>query len=218
MDIYDMYIAKNESTQIHLPSVKDTFISSKNKEYLSKIISKQLYVTNNDDRYKQLRIDVNNEVDNWVNTGNLNKLAGTADIVSYELTLRLNYYNNMFIKHYINKNTKLDQYQYELDNNPYHQVSNINGEKKQFKDFLASDYENMDVSNYHETFTHNGLFNERYNKIPFYRKMLHNRNIDRSTKGNNMHFDSKINVQYKKYDNNELLNNLSYLRTNNKKD
>lgn len=205
-----MYVARNENTQIYLPSVKDTFISTKNKIYLSKIISKQLYTSNNNIRYTQLENDINKEIDNWVNKGKLNNLAETADIVSNDITLQLNYYNSLFITHYLNKNTNLDQYQFELDNNPYKQVTIINGEKKKFKDFLASDYENMSVSNYQDAFT--GRFDNKYNEIPFYRKALHNRNVDRSLSGNEINSESKINMKYKKYDNSDLLNNVSYLR------
>lgn len=203
-----MYVSKNESTQIYLPRVRDTFISAKNKNYLSKIISKQLYTTNNDNRYKQLEIDISAEIEKWAQTGKLDKLAETADLVSNEITLQLNYCNSLFIKHYLNKSSNLNQYQFELDNNPYKQETIINGEKKKFKDFLASDYENMSVSNYQDTFTSY----ERNNQIPFYRKALHNRNVDRSFDGNDMAFDSKINMKYKKYNNSDLLDNVSYLR------
>lgn len=205
-----MYVSRNENTQIHLPSVKDTFISRKNKIYLSNIISKQLFISNNNTRYTQLENDVNKEIDVWVNKGKLDKLAETADIVSDDITLQLNYYNSLFITHYLNKNTNLDQYQYELDNNPYQQETVINGKKKKFKDFLASDYENMSVSNYQESFT--GRFDKKYNEIPFYRKALHNRNVDRSFSGNEISSDSKINIKYKKYNNSDLLDNISYLR------
>lgn len=205
-----MYISKNENTQIYLPSVKNTFISVKNKNHLSKLISKQLYTSNNNIRYIQLEKDVNKEVDLWVNKGNLDKLEETADIVSNDITLQLNYYNSLFITHYLNKNTNLNQYQFELDNNPYKQVTIINGEKKKFKDFLASDYENMSVSNYQDSFT--GRFDTKYNEIPFYRKALHNRNVDRSISGNEINSESKINMKYKKYNNSDLLENVSYLR------
>jgi len=212
MDIYDMYIAKNENTKIYLPQIKDIFTSDKNKNYLFHIISRELYVSNNDTRYLQLQVNIDNEINNWIASGIFNKLENTAGIVSNEITLQLNYYNNLFIKNYINKATKLNQYQFELDNNPYKQEININGEKKKFKDFLASDYENMNVSNYQETFTLNGNFNEKYNRIPKYRTELHRNNVDRSFSGNNMPFDSKVNIKYKKYNNDDLLHNLSYLR------
>jgi hypothetical protein len=51
MDLYNLYLAKNENTPIYLKSVKDQFISDSNKLLLSRVISKELYVTNNDERY-----------------------------------------------------------------------------------------------------------------------------------------------------------------------
>ena len=206
MDIYDLYIEKNENTTIYLPQVKELFSSDKNKLYLSRIISKQIYVSDNDERYKILQQDINNEIDKYIKDGKLDNLEETADIVSNEITLQLKYYNSIFISYYTNKKSNLNQYQFELDNNPYKQETNINGNKKLFKDFLASDYENMSISNYQDTFTLNGNFTARYNKIPYYRKVLHNRNIDRSIAGNNMVRDSKQNVSYLRKNNNININ------------
>lgn len=208
MDLYNLYLAKNENTPIYLKSVKDQFISDSNKLLLSRVISKELYVTNNDERYKQLQQNIFNEITNWVATGNLDKLDETADLVSTEITLQLKYYNHLFIKHYVHKIMKFDQYQFELDNNVYRQEHNINGSKKTFKEFSNNDYENMNIGDYQNTFT----FNSRYNKIPFYRTVLHNRNVDRSAKGNDFRFESKPNLTFKKYNNSDLLNNVSYLR------
>lgn len=213
MDIWNLYNNKNETTTIYLKPVKETFISDSNKLLLYQIISKQLYISSNNERYIQLKQNIDNEINNWVNSGNLNKLVDTASFISNDITLQLEYYNSIFINNYLNKTTKLDQQQFELDNNPYKQQTSINGTKKLFKDFLPSDYENMNISNYQNTYTLNGNFNRNYNKIPNYRKVLHNRNVDRSFEANDMlKNESKSNISYKRYNNDELLNGVSYLQ------
>ena len=213
MDIWNLYNNKNETTTIYLKPVKETFISDSNKLLLNQIISKQLYISSNNERYVQLQKNIDNEINIWVKSGNLYKIVDTASFISNDITLQLEYYNSIFIKNYLNKTTKLDQQQFELDNNPYKQQTNINGTKKLFKDFLPSDYENMNISNYQNTYTLNGNYNRNYNKIPNYRKVLHNRNVDRSFEANDMlKNESKSNKTYKKYNNDELLNGVSYLQ------
>ena len=138
MDIWNLYNNKNETTTIYLKSVKETFISDSNKNLLYRIISKQLYVTSNNERYVQLQKNIDTEITNWVNSGNLEKITDTASFISNDITLQLEYYNSLFIKYYLSKTTKLDQQQFELDNNPYKQQTDINGTKKLFKDFLPS--------------------------------------------------------------------------------
>ena len=213
MDIFDMYNEKNETTHIYLLSVKDSFISDKNKLLLSHIISSQIYVTNNNDRFKLLAIDINKEIDLWFKNGNLDKLENSASFISNDINLQLEYYNSLFVKKYLNKITKLDQNQFELDNNPYRQITNINGKDKEFKDFLQQDYENINVSNYNNTYTSNGNFSQNYHRIPSYRKVVFNRNIDRSFNANDMlKNESRTNNSYKRYNNEDLLQNVSYLR------
>lgn len=213
MDIWNLYNNKNETTTIYLKPVKETFISDSNKLLLNQIISKQLYISSNNERYVQLQKNIDNEINIWVKSGNLDKIVDTASFISNDITLQLEYYNSIFIKNYLNKTTKLDQQQFELDNNPYKQQTNINGTKKLFKDFLPSDYENMNISNYQNTYTLNGNYNRNYNKIPNYRKVLHNRNVDRSFEANDMlKNESKSNKTYKKYNNDELLYGVSYLQ------
>jgi len=208
-----MYNNKNETTTIYLKPVKETLISDSNKTLLYHIISKQLYVSSNDMRYLQLQKNIDIELNNWVNSGNLNKIVDTASFISNDISLQLEYYNSIFIKNYLNKVTKLDQQQFELDNNPYKQLTDINGTKKLFKDFLPSDYENMNVSNYQNTYTLNGNFNRNYHRIPKYRTEIHHRHVDRSFNANDMlKNESKTNKTYKKYNNDELLNGLSYLQ------
>lgn len=213
MDIFDLYTKKNETTTIYLNTVKETFITNKNKSLLYNIISKQLYVSNNNDRYLKLQKNIDNEIEFWVESGKLDKITDTASFISNDISLQLDYYNDLFIKYYINKVTKSNQFQFELDNNPYKQQFKIDGVDKQFKDFLASDYENLSVSNYQNTYTLNSNISRQSNKIPHYRKVLHNRNIDRSFTANDMlKNESKSNVSYKRYNNDELLNGLSYLK------
>lgn len=213
MDIWNLYNNKNETTTIYLKPVKETFISDYNKNLLYRIISKQLYVTSNNERYVQLQKNIDTEITNWVNSGNLEKITYTASFISNDITLQLEYYNSLFIKYYLSKTTKLDQQQFELDNNPYKQQTDINGTKKLFKDFLPSDYENMNISNYQNTYTLNGNFSRKYHKIPKYRTEIHHRNIDRSSDANEMiKNNSKSNLSYKRYNNDELLNGVSYLQ------
>lgn len=213
MDIVDLYNKKYETTEFYLKSVKDTFLSDNNRILLYNIISKQLYISNNNDRYKQLQKNIDDTMNNWAKDGKLNNITDTASFISNDISLQLDYYNNLFIQYFINTINHLDQYQFELNNNPYKQETKIEGINKQFKDFLTSDYENISVSNYQNTYTLNSNFNRKYNKIPNYRKVLHNRNIDRSYNANDMlKNESKSNISYKRYNNNELLHGLSYLK------
>jgi|Laugresu1bdmlbdd_1035124.scaffolds.fasta_scaffold03149_3 hypothetical protein len=213
MDIFDLYNKKNETTTIYLKTIKETFITEKNKSLLYNIISKQLYISNNNDRYLKLQKNIDNEIEYWVEYGKLDTITDTASFISNDISLQLDYYNDLFIKYYINKVTKSNQLQFELDNNPYKQQFKIDGIDKKFKDFLPNDYENISVSNYQNTYTLNNNFSRKYNKIPHYRKVLHNRNIDRSFTANDMlKNESKSNISYKRYNNDELLNGLSYLQ------
>lgn len=215
MDLEDWYKSKNETTKIYLKSVKESFQLDSNKIKLSQIIYRKLYSTNNENKYKEVKNIVNIAINEWVKLGKLDKLEETASFIANDITLQLDYYNNLFINSFINNivNKQGGQLNYEINNNPYKQEILTNGKKIKISDILASDYENINVSTqgYTDLYTSNGNFTPKYNKVKFYEKALYTRNIDTKELGSLEKNVSKMNMTYKRYNNNELLNNVSYL-------
>jgi hypothetical protein len=82
---------------------------------------------------------------------------------------------------------------------------------------IASDYENINTSNYENVYTSNRNFKQRDNKIKYYEKAIYNKNIDMKDSGSLKNNISKDNISFKRYDNKDLLNNVSYLLKNNNK-
>ncbi len=213
MDLVDLYNSRNETTKFHLKSVKESFQLDSNISKLSKIIYRQLYSTNNENKYEEIKNKVIIAVDAWVKQGKLDNLEETASFISNEITLQLDYYNNLFINSFVNNITNRNQLNYEINNNPYKQEILYNGKNIKISDMIASDYENMNVSTqgYENVYTSNGNFTQKYNKIKFYEKALYSKNIDMKDAGSLRNNISKENLTFKKYNNSELLNNVSYL-------
>ena len=214
MDLIDIYYSRNENTKFYLKSVKELFQSDSNKIKLSQIIYRQLYSTNNENKFKELQDKVKIYVDEWVNLGKLDNIEETASFISNEITLQLDYYNNLIINSFTSQENQMD---YEIENNPYKQTILSNGKNIKISDMIASDYENMNISGYENVYTSNGNFTQKYNKIKYYEKALYNKNIDMKDAGSFRNNISKENLQFKKYNNDELLSNVSYLLKNNNK-
>ena len=211
--------SRNETTKIYLKTVKESFQLDSNISKLSQIIYRNLYSTNNENKYEEIKAKVKIAVNEWIAKGKLDTLEETASFISNEITLQLDYYNDLFITEFTNRivNIQNGQLNYEINNNPYKQNILSNGKYIKISDMLASDYENMNISNYDNVYTSNGNFTQKYNKIKYYEKSIYNKNIDMKDAGSLRNNISKENTTFKRYNNKELLTNVPYLLKNNNK-
>lgn len=76
---------------------------------------------------------------------------------------------------------------------------------------LAEDYEYVTFNNYNDKYTTNLQFSKKYNEIPYYEKGLYSQNVDKKDNGS-FRERKLVNNNYTKYNNNELLNNIPYLK------
>ena len=83
--------------------------------------------------------------------------------------------------------------------------------KKKLSDFQADDYQYLNTNNYNDKFTLNTNFKRSYNKIPYYEKWIYNKHYDREDIGSLSSYALE-NKNSKIYNNNELYNNLDYLK------
>jgi hypothetical protein len=213
MDLERLYNSRNETTKIYLKSVKESFQLNSNISLLSQIIYRKLYSTNNETIYEEIKNKVKIAVNEWVTQGKLDNPEETASFISNEITLQLEYYNSLFITAFINRMVDIQggQLNYEINNNPYKQQILSDGKYIKISDMIASDYENMNTSNYENIYTSNTHFKQRDNQIKYYEKALYNKNIDMKDAGSLRKNISKENISFKRYDNKELLTNVSYL-------
>jgi len=222
MDILDLFKLKNSTTKLDFKSVKDLFQEDKNKNKLTQIIYYQLNTTNNDEVFNNIKSKVGAFVDSWINLGKLDNLTECAYIQVDCPDLQLSYYNKLFIETFRNEFVQYNDMKYEIDNNPYKQIitpvgdeSKLYHNNKSFKiaDMIASDYENINTNNYNDTFATSNLFNAKYNKIKWYEKGIYSKNVDFKDEGSTRTYKSMTNYNNKRYDNSELLTNVSYLNT-----
>lgn len=216
MDIVDLFIQKFLPTKnIKFQSVKELFQSDSNKLHLAHILYKEIYLPNNNNIFNNIKNDVNKYVDLWIKSGKLNSLEETNSYSINAPDEQLNYYNHLFITTFKNIIINYDLYNFEINNNPYKHILNYrinsNSDNKKYSDILPEDYDNLSFNNYNTKFTRSSQFTKKYHEIPYYEKALYKRNYDLLDMGS---FREKkiINYNKKKYNNNELYNNISYLR------
>ena len=97
MDLENWYNSRNETTKIYLKSVKELFQLDSNILKLSQIIYRKLYSTNNENIYETIKTKVKIAVNEWATQGKLDNPEETASFISNEITLQLDYYNDLFI-------------------------------------------------------------------------------------------------------------------------
>jgi hypothetical protein len=213
MDLENWYNSKNETTKIYLKSVKESFQLDSNIYRLSQIIYRKLYSTNNENKYEEIKSKVKIAVNEWVTQGKLDNIEETASFISNEITLQLDYYNDLFITAFTNRIVNLQggQLNYEINNNPYKQTILSDGKNIKISDMIASDYQNININSYENVYTSNGNFTQKYNQISFYEKAIYNKNIDMKDEGSLRKNISKENISFKRYDNKDLINNVPYL-------
>ena len=119
MDLENWYNSKNETTKIYLKSVKESFQLDSNIYRLSQIIYRKLYSTNNENKYEEIKSKVKIAVNEWVTQCKLDNIEETASFISNEITLQLDYYNDLFITAFTNRIVNLQggQLNYEINNN-----------------------------------------------------------------------------------------------------
>ena len=216
MDIVKSFIQKNLITtdndkELSFKSIKDLFSSEDNINNVSRILYRELYLPNNQTKFNKTKSLVQQYIKLWIESGNLDKFANTASDFN-DLNEQLRYYNSLFINYYKYKLVNAGDFmQHEIDNNPYKHIYEYKLNKKKNDDILADDYNYVTFNNYNDRYTVNMQFPRTYNKIPYYEKGLYSKNVDYSDNGS-FRERKLINNNFKKYNNNELLNNVKYLR------
>lgn len=215
MDVLDLYIKKNLQTENGtIPSINKLFISNENIYKLTKILYRELYIYNNEKLFNELKQKVILYSNKWVEPINTNGDSSLDKFITksfHNHNEKLDYINNLFINYY--KNKLLDGktfYEHEIQNNPYkkkydYKIKNIDSyPSENLNDSLS-------FNNYNTKYTTNLQFSNKYHKIPYYEKSLYRKNIDKDDNGS-FRERKLLNNNFKKYNNNELLNNIDYLK------
>lgn len=215
MDILNFFIKKNSITDVKFQSVKELFQSESNKNKLSHILYREIYLPNNQSLFNKIQEQVNKYVNIWITNGKLDKLIETNSYSINDPELQLNYYNKIFIDTFKNIIINYNYYESEIENNPYKHILEYKIKNKTYtkkiSELTAEDYNYITFNNYNDKNTQNIQFNVNYHKIPYYEKSLYKRNYDVLDMGS--YRERKlVNDNYKKYNNDELFNNVSYLR------
>ena len=218
MDLEELFKARMEITSIHLPSVAYSFQLDGNKLYLTRIVYRQLSSTSNQTYFNKVAKLVGDYVDFWINNDKLKKIEETANFSSSDINSQLSFYNSIFVSDFISRFTKNDMVSYETFNNPYKQIIEKDGRNIKIKDMLSEDYENINTNmmNYNDIYNVNEYRMVNRNKIKFYEISLYKKNIDKTEQGSLENNVSKSTTNYKKYNDFDLKNNVSYLRKNKK--
>lgn len=212
MDIIKLFIDKNKITSNQIKyDIKKQFLNIQNIDHISRIIYRELYLPNNNEIFQNTKKLVNNYINILINTGELNKLLSIDYINSNDLNEHLTYVNFLFIQKYKFHFLKNINYvTHEINNNPYKQLYTYKIKKKN-SDILSNDYESISFNNYNDIYLTDNKFNNKYHSIPYYEKSLYKINIDKNDNGS-FRERKLINNNYKKYNNDELLNNIEYLK------
>jgi hypothetical protein len=216
MDILDIFINRNKETNVKFLTVKERFQSEENKNKLSHILYREVYLPNNQNLFNKIRENVNKYVDIWIKNNKLDNLKETNSYSINDSDLQLRYYNKIFIDTFKNVITNYNTMEFEINNNPYKHVieykkNNNENITKKISDLTVNDYNYITFNNYNDKNTLNNNFDNKYHKIPYYEKSLYRHNYDIVDMGS-FRERKLVNNNYKKYNNNELLNNVDYLR------
>ena len=216
MDIVKSFIQKNSTTKVdkqelNFKTIKELFSSEDNINNISRILYRELYLPNNQTKFNKVKDQVQQYIKLWIESGYLNNFSKNA-INFHDLNEQLRYFNSLFISYYRFKLLQTPDFmQHEIDNNPYKHIYEYKLNKKNNVEILADDYNYITFNNYNDKYNINLQFPRSYNKIPYYEKGLYSKNIDRSDNGS-FRERKLFNNNYKKYNNNELINNIEYLR------
>ncbi len=199
-NLISLYINKNRYTDdiVHL-TVEKLFLTQNNLDKLYRIIYRELFLPNNSVLFKDTKLKVDVLANEWANSGGLSKFVDVNSL--YDVNEQLDYINNIFISYCRFKFANSNLIEHEIENN--HKPNKIF--------LLASDYEKIGFNNYKSNYTNNMQFSKNYHKIPYYEKSLYSKKYDISDNGS-FRERKLVNDNSKKYNNNELFNNVNYLR------
>jgi hypothetical protein len=211
MDIVKLFNNKNTLTpNIKLENIKELFSSIDNINYLSNILYRENYLSNNKELYNDIKNKVNKYINSWINLGKFDNIEDCY-LPNCNIDLQLKYYNKLFIDTFKDEIINYNLYNSEIENNPYNHTFLIKDKKKKLSDFQADDYQYLNTNNYNDKFTLNTNFKRSYNNIPYYEKWIYNKHYDREDIGSLSSYALE-NKNSKIYNNNELYNNLDYLK------
>jgi hypothetical protein len=214
MNINKLYNEKLEETIVNQSYdsnyLKNLFLSEKNKNIISNNLYREVYLPNNQQLYNNITKIVNNP-DNikWID--NILNKSKFDDINQYNLFEHLNYLNKLFVDTFKNVITNYNTYEFEIANNPYKHTYTKNGKNdNKISDMLSTDYQHITFNNNNDKNNLNIHFNKNYNKIPYYESALYSKHMD--FKDNGSFRERKLDsYNPKRYNNSELLTNVSYL-------
>jgi len=216
MDIVNLFIKKFLPTEnVKYKTVKELFQSEENKNILSQNLYREVYLSNNQELYDKIKKNVDKYVEIWIKTGKLDKLSETTGYSINAPEEQLRFYNKQFIDTFREVLTNYDTYNFEIENNPYKHILSykVNSQKinKKISELQADDINYITFNNYNDKFNNNLLFNSKYHKIPYYERSIYRRNYDVLDMGS-FRERKLVNDNYKLYNNEELINNVDYLR------
>lgn len=211
MDIVDLFIKKNTQTDnINSQTIKDLFQSENNINYLSNKLYREKYLSNNQNLYIEVKNKVKQYIKSWISLGKLDNLEESSNKLSNSQEILI-YYNRLFIDTFKNIIVDYNLIDNEIKNNPYNHKVIINNKLKSISELQADEYQYISFNNYNDKFNLNTHFKKDYNKIPYYEKGLYKKHYDRQDKGS-LRNRSLQNTNSKLYNNNELFNNIDYLK------
>lgn len=211
MDIQDIYYKKTALTEnIKDITLKDLFQSEENINLLTSILYNNNFLPNNSNIYNSINKIVINYVKSWINLGKFDNLSDKYNNTEY-VYIQLRYYNKVFIDTFNNEIVNGDMLQHEIDNNPYKHKFITSNEEKTISEIQTEDFQYITFNNYNDKFNVNSQFKRLDNQIPEYEKWIYNKHYDRNDLGS-LTNKALENYNYKKYNNDELLNNVSYLK------
>ena len=96
MDIVKLFTTKNTITEnIKFKSVKQLFGSIENINYLSNILYRENYLSNNRELYNHIKNKVKKYIKSWINLGKFDNIDDSF-LPNYDTDLQLKYYNKLF--------------------------------------------------------------------------------------------------------------------------
>ena len=147
MDIVKLFTTKNTITEnIKFKSVKQLFGSIENINYLSNILYRENYLSNNRELYNHIKNKVKKYIKSWINLGKFDNIDDSF-LPNYDTDLQLTYYNKLFIDTFKDQIIDYNLYNSEIQNNPYSHKFLIKNEKKNMSDFQADDYQYLNTNN-----------------------------------------------------------------------
>lgn len=132
MDIVKLFTTKNTITEnIKFKTVKQLFGSIENINYLSNILYRENYLSNNRELYNHIKNKVKKYIKSWINLGKFDNIDDSF-LPNYDTNLQLTYYNKLFIDTFKDQIIDYNLYNIEIQNNPYSHKFLIKNEKKKY--------------------------------------------------------------------------------------